>query len=361
MTENEKNFLFKSFETNKINLRNRFVMAPVPTGFIKDGVPTGTNIQFYGKRAESIGLIIAGAININHPTASNNDKIPFINSEAAIAAWKEITDEVHAKNGKIVGQIWHSGGFRKLGQPDLSSEATTPSGLFNGEKIGEPMTKEEIKDMISTFAEAAGNVKKAGFDGVEIHGAHGSLIHDFFCDNMNKRTDEYGPSHRTLFAEEVIKACREVVGDEFPILLRISHFKMYDLGAQLAASPQEFESFIVPLSKAGVDIFDCSALNFTDSAFEGVEGSLAYWTKQFTNKPTINIGNVGSQKPFLHDLPELITKIVTNQDLSDKASSGKQTKINNIDALNRSLENDEYDLVAVGRPLLIDAEWLNKL
>lgn len=361
MTEKEKYIFFKSFDSNKINLKNRFVMAPVPTGFTKNGVPTAGNIQFYGKRAESIGLIIAGAININHPTASNNEKIPNINSQEEITAWTKITDEVHSKNSKIVGQIWHSGGFRKLGQANLSSEVTTPSGLFNGEKIGESMTKEEIKNLILKFADAASNVKKAGFDGVEIHGAHGSLIHDFFCDKMNKRTDEYGISNRTLFAEEVIKACRQAVGDSFPIFLRISNFKMYDLNTQLASSPEEFENFILPLSNAGVDIFDCSALCFTDTAFKGFNGSLAYWTKKITNKPTINVGSIGSNKPFLSDLSEIINKIVNNPGFSNNDSSSKQPIIYNMESLNNSLKNNDFDLIALGRPFLLDAEWINKL
>lgn len=360
MIEKEKYNLFKSFDSNKINLKNRFVMAPVPTGFVENGVPTEGNIQFYGKRAESVGLIIAGSINIDHHTASNNEKLPNINTEEEITAWRKITDKVHSKDGKIVGQIWHSGGFRKLGQPNLSSEATTPSGLFNGEKIGEPMTEDEIKNMILKFADAATNVKKAGFDGVEIHGAHGGLIHDFFCDKTNKRTDEYGIS-RTLFAEEVIKACRQAVGDSFPIFFRISNFKMYDLNAQLASSPEEFKDFILPLSNAGVDIFDCSALCFTDAAFKGFEGSLAYWTKIITNKPTINIGSVGSNKPFLHDVSEIINKIVNNPNSSNNNSLCKETKIYNIEALDKSLKNKEFDLIALGRPLLLDAEWINKL
>ncbi len=359
MEQYERDILFSRVVLPKMVLKNRIVMAPVPTGFIENRIPTNKNIVFYGERAKSVGLIIAGVINIDHETAPNHEKTPNIHTEQEIDAWKNITDAVHFNNGKIIAQIWHSGGYRKF--CINNEDVTTPSGIVNNQKIGIPMSKFEIENIIFKFAETALNAKKAGFDGVEIHGAHGGLIHDFFCPENNKRTDEYGIENRTLFAEKIISECRKVVGELFPIFFRISNFKMYDLTSKLANSPEEFEKFIFPLSNIGVDIFDCSSLCFTDSAFSGYYGSLAYWTKKYTNKPTINVGCVGSEKPFITETSTIIQKISERPEALSKEYASNNSKLFNGDVLCSSIKNEEFDLIAVGRPLLKDANWLNKI
>ncbi|MBJ8192120.1 12-oxophytodienoate reductase, partial [Bacillus cereus] len=118
----------------------------------------------------------------------------------------------------------------------------------------------EIADIISAYAQAAADAQRVGFDGIELHGAHGYLIDQFFWDKTNKRTDQYGGNlvQRTRFAVEVIEACRRAVGPNFPIVLRFSQWKMYHYEEKLAQTPQELEQFLTPLVKAGVDIFHCS-------------------------------------------------------------------------------------------------------
>lgn len=360
MNEHEQSIFLKDFFTEKIRLKNRFVMAPVPTGFVTDRIPMKENISFYGKRANSVGLIIAGAININHHTAPNHVKTPNIETYEQISSWKRITDEVHLNGGKIVAQIWHSGGYRKICLPE--DEVTTPSGIIKGEVVGKPVSKEEIKEIVSRFAETAYNVKRAGFDGVEIHAAHGGLIHDFFSNDTNKRTDEYGFFNRTLFAEDIIKSCRKVVGDSFPILLRISNFKMYDSSSRLATTPEELQGILYPLVKAGIDIFDCSSLRFTDNAFADYEGCLAFWTKKICQKPTINVGCVGSKYPFINDASKIIDELSNrNDDMNSYSTNGNGTTMYHKRMLLNALKNEEYDLIALGRPLLLDAEWVDKI
>ena len=114
MEQYERDILFSRVVLPKMVLKNRIVMAPVPTGFIENRIPTNKNIVFYGERAKSVGLIIAGVINIDHETAPNHEKTPNIHTEQEIDAWKNITDAVHFNNGKIIAQIWHSGGYRKF-------------------------------------------------------------------------------------------------------------------------------------------------------------------------------------------------------------------------------------------------------
>lgn len=359
MDNNEKNLFLSEFITEKMKVKSRFVMAPVPTGFVKKGLPTKENIQFYGERAKNVGLIIAGAININHPTAPNHEKMPNLSTTEEIKIWSMITDEVHLNRGKIVAQIWHSGAYRRICLGEKTG-FTSPSGICNGKVVGCAMTKEEIKDIIHKFAETAYNAKIAGFDGIEIHGAHGGLIHDFLCRETNQRADEYGLS-KTLFAEEVIKSCRQTVGNSFPIMIRLSNFKMYDLKSQLADTPDGFKKIVLPLSEAGIDMFDCSALCFTDDLFLEQKGSLAFWTKKFTNKPTINVGCIGSERPFLHDVSEIIDKISNEPNTLNSPKSVKNPLVFHSKALYQSIKNNEFDLIAVGRPLLLNADWVSKI
>jgi len=358
VNEREQKLLLCEFASEKITLKNRFVMAPMPTGFVEKRCPTSENKEFYGNRAKSVGLIIAGAINIDHETASNHERTPDITKDNLLA-WRTITEEVHKNNGKIAAQIWHSGGYRSFCMNGAG--ATTPSGFVAGKRIGDAMTKAEIKTIISKFAEAAFYIKKAGFDGIEIHGAHGGLIHDFFCSDTNLRSDEYGIANRTLFAEEIIRECRKAVGGSFPLLLRISNFKMYDFSAQLVNSPEEFEDFLLSISAAGVDIFDCSAIHYTDGAFAGYDGSLAYWTKKVTGKPTINVGCVGAYSPFSNDANDIIQELTNHRKLPDKIAGYEEGRLLHSENLCRNLENGDFDLIAVGRPLLWDSEWVINL
>ena len=146
--------------------------------------------------------------------------------------------------------------------------------------MGSPLSVEEINLIVQKFAEAARKAQIFGFDGVDIHAAHGSLIHDFLTAETNQRTDEFGFKNRTYFAERVIKECRKVVGDNFPIFIRLSNFKSYDPTAKLAKTLEELKQIIIPISNADVDIFDCSEINYTDSAVTGKSGNLSYWVKK---------------------------------------------------------------------------------
>jgi 2,4-dienoyl-CoA reductase-like NADH-dependent reductase (Old Yellow Enzyme family) len=125
--------------------------------------------------------------------------------------------------------LWHEGTTRKIGAlPNLEALPVGPSGLTSaGVQVNEPLTETEIANIVHAFAQAAADAKRIGFDGIEIHGAHGYLIDEFFWDKTNHRTDRYGGDivARTLFATEIIAACRLAVGPDFPICLRISQWK----------------------------------------------------------------------------------------------------------------------------------------
>lgn len=157
-----------------------------------------------------------------------------------------------------------------------------------------------MKRLINAFAKAAADAKRLGFDGVELHGAHGYLIDQFFWKETNRRTDEYGGdlTGRTRFASRIIHAVRKAVGSRFPIIFRFSQWKTGHYDAKLAYTPEELEAFLAPLTDAGVDIFDCSTRRFWEPEFEGSRLNLAGWTRKLTGKPTISVGSVGLKGDF---------------------------------------------------------------
>jgi 2,4-dienoyl-CoA reductase-like NADH-dependent reductase (Old Yellow Enzyme family) len=229
--------------------------------------------------------------------------------------------------------------------PNVDAPAVGPSGLtLGGKKVTEPLTEKEIEYLIGAYAEAAGNAKKVGFDGIELHGAHGYLIDQFFWDKTNTRTDRFGGdlAARTRFGAEVVRACRAVVGPDFPIVLRWSQWKSTDYTAKLATTPQELEVFLKPLVDAGVDIFHCSQRRFWETEFDS-DLNIAGWTKKLSGKPVITVGSVGLDGDLMGSL------------------AGKGANHVGIDKVVAMLERGEVDLVAVGRALLADAAWPNKI
>lgn len=337
--------LFHTFKSANLILSNRTVMAPMTRGFSPDGVPGEDVVAYYRRRAENgVGLIVTEGTGINHPSSVSGASIPVFHGEASLNGWAEVVKEVHQAGGKIVPQLWHVGMTRKQGElPNEEAQPVGPSGLsLSGKKITEPMTKEEVVDMVEAYAQAAADAKRIGFDGIEIHGAHGYLIDQFFWENTNKRTDRYGGDlvGRTQFAVEVIEACRREVGPDFPIIFRFSQWKMNDFKAKLAETSEELDRFLKPLVEAGVDIFHCSTRRFWESEFEGSDLNLAGWTKKLTGKHVISVGSVGLDGEFT-------------------SFSGANTT--SLDGLIEKLDNEEFDLVAIGRSLLMDPEWVKKV
>jgi 2,4-dienoyl-CoA reductase-like NADH-dependent reductase (Old Yellow Enzyme family) len=218
-----------------------------------------------------------------------------------------------------------------------------PSGLAKrGEKIAEPMTQQDIDNVIRAFGEAALSAKRLGFDGVEIHGAHGYLLDQFFWEGTNQRTDGYGGDlvARTRFATEVIREVRTQVGPEFPVCLRFSQWKQQDYNAKLAQNPAELERFLAPLTAAGVDLFHCSQRRFWEPEFEGSSLNLAGWTKKLTGKPTVTVGS-----------------ITLNEEFTSTFRSAETAAATGIDELLERLEREEFDLVAIGRSLIVNPSW----
>lgn len=341
--------LFAPFHHKALSLHNRIVMAPMTRSRSPDGIPTADVAAYYRRRAEGgVGLIITEGTTVQRPGASNDPNIPNFHTKASLAGWRRVVEEVHAAGGKIAPQLWHMGMVRKPGTgpyPDGPSDG--PSGLSaSGKQVGQPMTDADIADTIGAFAEAAAQAKETGFDAVELHGAHGYLLDQFFWKQSNRRTDDYGGdlTRSTRFTSEIVQAVRRRVGSNFPIILRFSQWKQQDYSARLAASPEELTTFLEPLSDAGVDIFHCSTRRFWEPEFEGTHLNLAGWTKRITGKPTITVGSVGLKgSDFIH------------------AFSGESAEVGELGELESRLHDGEFDLVAVGRALITDPHWAIKV
>jgi 2,4-dienoyl-CoA reductase-like NADH-dependent reductase (Old Yellow Enzyme family) len=343
--------LFASFECKSLSLKNRTIMAPMTRAFSPNNVPTEDVAAYYRRRAEGdVGLIITEGTFISHKAANGYENVPAIHGKEALAGWKHVVDEVHAAGGKIAPQLWHVGSVRKLGTgPDKTIPAYSPSGLYKpGAENGVAMTQADIDEVVTSFAQAAVDAKNVGFDAIEVHGAHGYLVDQFFWEGTNQRDDKYGGSleNRTRFGVEIVTAIRAAVGQDFTIIFRFSQWKQQDYTAKLAQTPKELAQFLTLLSDAGVDIFHASTRRFWVAEFEGSDLSLAGWTKKLTNKPVITVGNVGLDADFIGE---------GNADLSGTSNP------TGIDELLVRLNNDEFDLVGIGRALLVDPQWVNKI
>jgi 2,4-dienoyl-CoA reductase-like NADH-dependent reductase (Old Yellow Enzyme family) len=341
--------LFQPFRLRSLQLKNRIVMAPMTRSFSPGGVPAGNVADYYGRRATGeVGLIISEGTVVNRAASSNDPDIPRFYGEKSLLGWKAVIDKVHSDGGVMAPQLWHMGVVAPKNSAWLPpAPFEGPSGYVAPGKIGGvAMTEHDIAETIRAFAEAAAQAKALGFDAVEIHGAHGYLIDQFFWHPTNQRTDSYGGdslAERTRFAVELIRAVRHATGPEFPICLRISQWKLQDYAAKLATTPDELEAWLVPLVQAGVDIFHCSQRRFWDPEFAGSDLNFAGWAKKLTGKASITVGSVGLSGDFL------------------AAFKGEASTPSSLDELLRRLDRGDFDLVAVGRALLADAAWARKI
>jgi len=333
--------LFTSFEYGTLVLANRFVMSPMTRNFSPDGVPGDNVASYYTRRATAkAGLIITEGIGVDHPSAIGHgtmgeENIPVLHGEAALAGWRKVVDNVHAAGGKIIPQLWHMGGVRQEGSPPYpETKSMRP----------DDMSENEIAAIIAAFVRSAANAKAVGFDGVALHGGHGYLIDAFLWQETNSRDDAWGGGimRRTRFACELVKAIRTEVGPDFPILFRLSQWKLQNYEAKLAETPDELAIITGALVEAGVDIFDVSTRVFSTPAFAGSDMGLAGWVRKLSGKPVMTVGGIGFDKELAASFAE------------------PTSALDNLDEVARRFEAGEFDLVALGRALLMDPEWVLK-
>ncbi|GAB16609.1 putative oxidoreductase [Gordonia effusa NBRC 100432] len=339
--------LLEPFASRNLTLPNRIVMAPMTRMFSPGGVPGADVAEYYRKRAAGgVGLIVTEGAYIPDPAVGPGRRIPHLYGDDAAAGWAKVVEQVHAEGGKIVPQLWHLGvvrGDNPKYRPEV--ESVSPSGLaLDGTPLGRALTAADIDALIDAYVKAAKFAVDVGFDGLELHGAHGYLLDQFLWRKTNRRTDEYGVP--TAFPTAVVRAVRGAVGPDFAIIYRFSQWKSDQYDARIADTPGELGEIVTALTDAGVDILHASTRRFGDVAFPDADEhlTLAGWTRKLSSVPTITVGSVGLDQVF-----------------TSAAGVGSGTAAAaGIDTLLTGFDTEQFDLVAVGRALLSDPDWVHK-
>ncbi len=351
--------LFEPVQAGGLFLKNRIVMPPMTRTMSPAGVPGAANAAYYRRRAKGgVGLIITEGTWVPDEAGANEADVPRMYGADALDGWAEVVREVHAEGVPIFSQLWHVGQMKQpviegLYAPKPANSVVPrrigPSGLFGGigsktTLDGEPATQADLDAVVEAFGKAAANAQRTGFDGVEIHAAHGYLFDQFFWDGTNRRADDYGGPlrNRIRLAVDTVAEIRRLTGPNFPISLRISQWKIQDFGAKIFKTPGELEAFVGPLAEVGVDIFHCSQRRFWECEF-GSDRNLAAWTRTLSGKPTISVGSVAMTGEHVDTL------------------MGQPSDVSGIDRLLVMMERGDFDLIAIGRGLLVDPAWPRKV
>lgn len=346
--------MFTPFQLGPLTLPNRFVFPPMGLEVCEEGVPSEEAADYYARRAAGgASLVITEGVYIDHPSSGDNPLLGRFHGEAAYEGWREVAKRVHAAGAFTIPELWHVGliysGPDMLAGADVDFRPTlgqvSPSGyIAPGKKVCDGMTQAQIDEVIAAYGAGAAKARSLGFDGVEIHGAHGYIIDQFFWKALNHRTDRYGgsPHARGQFAAEVVAECRRQLGPGKPVVLRISQWKMVDYNAKIADTPQELEALLAPAVEAGVELFDCSQRRFWEPTFEGSDLNLAGWVKKVTGVPTMTVGSIGLDRDLLASLG---------------AGETAETNLASLGELARRFDRGDFDLMGVGRAMIAEPDW----
>jgi len=322
--------LLEPLTTGTLKLHNRLVMPPMATAKGgANGEMTDALVDYYAEKSAggALGLVITEHCYI---TMQGRNRIgqPSIADDDTIEGWKRLVDVLHGNGSKAVMQINHSGGATTREATGL--ETVAPSGITSPVGPGEtprPLTTAEITTIVEGFAAAARRVRAAGFDGVEIHAAHGYLLNQFFSPLTNKRSDEYGGDTRGRIRMhlEVIAAVRAAVGDDFPVLLRLGAVDYLEGGSRIedaTLAAAEFE-------RAGVDMLD-------------ITGGITGFMRPDHDEPG-----------YFSDVTEAIKGVVSVPVIL----TGGVTEPSQAEQL---LADGKADLIGVGRAILKDSGWAQR-
>ena len=324
--------IFEPIKIGNLELKNRMIVSAMVSNYCKhDGIATEQYTAYHERKAKGgWGLVITENYTIV-PDGGGFVDIPGLWEDAQIPSHKKFTERVHKAGGKIVAQIYHAG--RQTTKAISGSWPIAPSAVKDPTMPETPreLTVPEIEDLVEKFGDCALRVKKAGFDGVEIHGAHGYLINQFLSPFSNKRTDEYGGStrNRAKFAIDVIKNVRGKVGDDFPIIFRMTVAEYVDGGLAI----EESKSIAMMLEEAGIDAFHC-----TQGVYTTVNVILAPFTVPIANF----INNAAEIKKVLK-IPVIGVGKITNPDIAESI-----------------IASEKADIVTMARASLADPELPNK-
>lgn len=325
---NYKN-LFSPYSIGTMRLKNRLVMAPMVTRFATDtGAASPAHRAYLAERAKGgVGLIVVEASYVD-PLGQIVACQLAIDRDSLVPSHVELTEAVHCFGSRIAIQLHHGG--NRANPVVTGGRIVAPSFLPGSNAYLHELTSDEIATIVDRFGEAADRAKRAGYDAVEIHGAHGFLLHQFLSPASNLRTDEYGgdAENRLRFTTEVIRSVRQAVGPDFPVLYRLSSEGGYGI-EEAAAFSKEWEA-------AGVDALHVSIGGTAPTSLvppetspmaipQGYMVEYAHAIKRAVNIPVITVGEI-REPAFAEDV----------------------------------LLQGRADLVALARPLLADPYWAAK-
>lgn len=370
--------LFSPMKIGNVEIKNRIVMAPMCMGFGQyNGCATETMMDYYEERAKGgVGLIFTEITRINDITGASSFGQLGMSHDYQIPALREMADRIHKHNCKIMVELHHPGrqnlglmigtvpicniGSKLMGNlyTKILTQAVIPQGKKLQDKhivprtvapskcerskmsdsVNRELSVNEIKRIICQFIEGAVRVKKAGCDGVELHAAHGYLIQQFLSPNTNKRTDQYGGSleNRMRFLLEIIDGIRSNCGKDFPIVVRLTVDEMYSEIGQNGKGYNLEEGIKMAkiLSDKGIDAIDVSS-----AAYD----TFNYWLEPTTFTPGWR-KYLASEVKKVVDIPVIATNLIR---------SPKQAEM--------QLEEGTQDFISLGRPLIADPHWPNKV
>ena len=370
--------LFSPMKIGNVEIKNRIVMAPMCMGFGQyNGCATETMMDYYEERAKGgVGLIFTEITRINDITGASSFGQLGMSHDYQIPALREMADRIHKHNCKIMVELHHPGrqnlglmigtvpicniGSKLMGNlyTKILTQAVIPQGKKLQDKhivprtvapskcerskmsdsVNRELSANEIKRIICQFIEGAVRVKKAGCDGVELHAAHGYLIQQFLSPNTNKRTDQYGGSleNRMRFLLEIIDGIRLNCGKDFPIVVRLTVDEMYSEIGQNGKGYNLEEGIKMAkiLSDKGIDAIDVSS-----AAYD----TFNYWLEPTTFTPGWR-KYLASEVKKVVDIPVIAANLIR---------SPKQAEM--------QLEEGTQDFISLGRPLIADPHWPNKV
>ncbi|MCT2538027.1 NADH:flavin oxidoreductase/NADH oxidase [Aquibacillus koreensis] len=315
--------LLSSFELKGLKLKNRIVMSPMCQYSVtaKDGIPNDWHFSHYTSRAiGGTGLIIIEMTDVE-PDGRISDYDLGIWSDDHIPAFKRIIDNCHSYGAKVGIQIAHAGRKAEDADQPVSCSAIRFSDQY---KTPRELTTTEVEELVTKFEAGIKRAIAAGVDTIELHGAHGYLIHQFQSPLTNKREDKYGQD-KSLFGVEIIEAAKRVMPEDMPLIMRLSAVEYDKDGYDL--------NYVIDLAKrykaAGVDIFDVSSggesMNGPASAGPGYQVDYAKELKQVLDVPVMTVG-----------------------------------RMEDVELSNQVVKEGQVDLVAVGRGMLRNPYWANE-
>ena len=332
--------IFSPFKLKGFTLKNRIGVAPMTRmSSLRDSIPRQDVFDFLVRRAKNgAAIVYTEAIVTDYESAQGYPGQARLVTQRQIDAWRPVVRAIQKEGSMAIMQMFHCG---RMAWPDINpaNRVIAPSDIvpkqinpLTGEPYPVPdvMTQFDIDHVIFGFVETARGAIEAGFDGIEIHGAHGYLINNFLSSYANKRTDSYGGSveNRFRFAHEVIQAVKKVMPDDRLLTFRISNWGIADMEVSLFNTKTEYQEIIKTLSKEPIDVISVSTYGYKDNVF-GTDRNMAQITREVTDLPLMICGQIydrdSAEDALKHaDIVLSAKSLLLNPEWVEDVRSGKQ-------------------------------------